>query len=367
MKINVIIPVYNCKLYLEETIKSIVNQDYYKEYVLIVLVDDGSTDGSSELCDILASKYENIVTLHYENGGVSLARNRGIEYVSMMTDNASSNYICFLDSDDCWARNFIDDKVVGNLNKGYEIIGYNSCDCSYNMFYRQKANASQYGEFIYNELDTKSIFVHNSSFGAAFYSVFFLNKNKIRFFEDLKYTEDKIFKIHCFYYACKVLLEEKIMYLYRIHKDSAVHRRRFGIEYFKPIINAYVKCDDIVNKNIINNNLKLKVGHIFASKYLSNMIIEEMQNFGSKSLILKEFDNNEYWIKLIYGSTEFGKITYNEQCINLIDSLKCNLISTILKHYVYGCVYKVARVIRYFPIIKSVVNKKRFPYKNELY
>lgn len=89
--ISVIVPVYNVKDYLERCIDSIIMQTY-QNYECI-LVDDGSMDGSGELCDELAAKYKQIKVIHQENGGLSAARNTGIR-------NAEGKYILFMDSDD---------------------------------------------------------------------------------------------------------------------------------------------------------------------------------------------------------------------------------------------------------------------------
>ena len=89
--VGVVIPVYNCKQYIEETIKSIEAQPLkVKE---IVLIDDGSTDGSSEICIELSNKYDNITYFYKENEGVSYARNKGI-------DEITADYIIFCDADD---------------------------------------------------------------------------------------------------------------------------------------------------------------------------------------------------------------------------------------------------------------------------
>lgn len=89
--ISVVVPVYNVKPYLEKCIDSILHQTYQDLEVL--LVDDGATDGSGEICDRYASADARIRVIHKENGGSSSARNRGIE-------EASGAYIGFVDADD---------------------------------------------------------------------------------------------------------------------------------------------------------------------------------------------------------------------------------------------------------------------------
>ena len=90
-KISFIIPVYNVEKYLEQCVESIMCQEY--ENKEIILVNDGSTDASPDLCDKLATKYENVIVIHKENGGLSDARNTGL-------NKASGDYILFVDSDD---------------------------------------------------------------------------------------------------------------------------------------------------------------------------------------------------------------------------------------------------------------------------
>lgn len=91
MKISVIVPVYNTKKYLRQCVESILTQTYGN--VEVVLVDDGSTDGSQQICDELAYMNRNVRVVHQENQGASVARNSGLLH-------AQGDYIHFVDSDD---------------------------------------------------------------------------------------------------------------------------------------------------------------------------------------------------------------------------------------------------------------------------
>ena len=90
---SIIVPIYNVEPYLEQCIESVLAQDY-QNYELI-LVDDGSPDNSIDICAKYAKQYSNIVFIHKINGGVSDARNAGIQI-------ARGEYLMFLDSDDYW-------------------------------------------------------------------------------------------------------------------------------------------------------------------------------------------------------------------------------------------------------------------------
>jgi len=111
MVFSIIVPVYNVEKYIKKCLDSIVNQDFH-DYEVIV-VDDGSTDGGSIICDNYAINYPCIKVIHQQNGGLSRARNVGIE-------NAAGDYIMFVDSDDWIAE--------GTLKKFGEIVLQNDID-----------------------------------------------------------------------------------------------------------------------------------------------------------------------------------------------------------------------------------------------
>lgn len=113
MKISVIVPVYNTLEYLERCVDSIRHQTYGN--LEIILVDDGSTDGTGELCDRLAAKDRRIRVYHKENGGASSARNFGIW-------NAIGDYIGFVDSDDYIDEDMYQSMARAALENDYSIV-----------------------------------------------------------------------------------------------------------------------------------------------------------------------------------------------------------------------------------------------------
>lgn len=110
--ISVIVPVYNVSEYLPRCLDSIINQTYRN--LEIILVDDGSTDNSGQICDEYAKKDNRIIVIHKENGGVSSARNQGI-------DKATGEYIGFVDSDDVVEENMYSILIDNAENKNVEI------------------------------------------------------------------------------------------------------------------------------------------------------------------------------------------------------------------------------------------------------
>ena len=111
--VSVIVPVYNCKDYLPKCIKSILNQTYPQ--IQLVLVDDGSSDESGEICDAFAAKDSRIQVIHQKNQGVSAARNAGL-------DAASGEYLLFVDSDDHIAADTIETSVNGFVDDTIDVV-----------------------------------------------------------------------------------------------------------------------------------------------------------------------------------------------------------------------------------------------------
>lgn len=149
--ISVIVPVYNVEKYLHNNINSILSQTY--KNLEIILVDDGSSDNSSKICDEYAKNDKRIKVIHKTNGGLSDARNAGI-------DASSGDYICFIDSDDT-----IDMDMIKLL---YESLTKENSDvalCKLNIV-SDKGEKKLYDEVNINQISTEtiaSLFIKNDS------------------------------------------------------------------------------------------------------------------------------------------------------------------------------------------------------------
>ena len=118
--ISVIVPIYNVEPYLEEAVESLIHQTYTD--LEIILVDDGSTDGSGEICDRYQKKDRRIKVIHQENKGLSAARNAGI-------DNCKGEMIAFLDSDDAFCKDMLQRMSDAMLKSGADIA-----ECNYALY-----------------------------------------------------------------------------------------------------------------------------------------------------------------------------------------------------------------------------------------
>lgn len=222
VKVSVIVPVYNAEDYLAQCASSVLSQPF--ESVELILVDDGSTDGSGKICDDYSAKYPNVRTVHKENGGLSSARNAGLKV-------ASGEYIFFLDADD-WLGS-------SPLCELYDIARREDCDF---VRFRLKGDGGwpiSYGadvrlieglydkERIREELYPYLICTENLTLGPvvavwrSLYRRSFLEDNDLWFDETVRYSEDILFssvlmtKTERFYYT-----ESGFYYHYRVNPDS---------------------------------------------------------------------------------------------------------------------------------------------------
>lgn len=335
VKISVVIPVHNCERYLNEAVYSALNQPY--DAIDIVLVDDGSTDGSSALCDELATLHSNISVIHQANAGVSAARNRGIEYVLSRNTNVCGGYIAFLDADDAWLRNFFTNDSVAEF-PNVQIILNRSIDC--NTTLKKGRPFAQIEEGIYQggqEMVPKCLGQH---FGAALYSCHLLRERNIRFVEGLRHSEDVLFLKKCIFTADSIALSNKPLYLYRSNPTSAVHNRDFGTAYFEPIFAAYLATDHD--------------GKGYVCWYLVDMIEEHFRHFGSISSLRKWMDEHENYVQI---ARDWGGNRANRTLSNL----EKHPFRYALKKYLAGAVVLIVRKTIRLRWISQLVERIRYP------
>ena len=190
MKISVIVPVYNTEKYLNRCIDSILAQTF-TDFELL-LIDDGSTDSSGKICDDYAAKDSRVKVLHKENGGVSRARNLGI-------DNAQGEYLSFIDSDD-----YIRPEMYEKLAKIIDIYGVDLVCSNLEQNGKVLANKTPQNRVIdKQEIHYKILpyFTENDTLGAGGYTTMLikrsvLEKGSVRFYEDFAFQEDTMFMIN---------------------------------------------------------------------------------------------------------------------------------------------------------------------------
>ena len=143
IKVSIIMPVYNSGKYLKTAVESILNQSL-KKFELI-LVDDGSIDGSSERCDEYARKDERIVVIHQKNGGICAARNAALKV-------ARGEFIAFSDHDDEYLLRLLEDNYYCIKKSGVDIVKFGCCE----IVFSEKGKELRRRKFDFRFMQTKS-------------------------------------------------------------------------------------------------------------------------------------------------------------------------------------------------------------------
>lgn len=340
-KIIVIIPVYNGEKYLNNAVESVLIQNY--ENIEIVLVDDGSTDRSGQLCDELANKSSSIYSLHKMNGGVSSARNYGLEFIFQQENNLDHTYITFLDADDIWDREFLDDSVINDLSKGYDLIHYQTCVCNSEITRCKKCDDIEETEF-QGGLD--AVWKYQGHFASIIYSAKLLFEYNISFY-NIKYSEDKIFIMQCLYLANKIAKRNKKFYYYRKNRQSVMHNRPKGIDYYEPIIDAYLKSDKELERYQNATRKPIMEGKKLAIIYLNELMKEHYAIGQSREKLQEFFSQREDLKELIYSNLEENKELYSNLKINKLRFKEC--------------VRNVLSMIKDIPIVTLVFERMSYP------
>lgn len=217
--ISVIVPVYNVEAFLPVCIESIINQTY--KNLEIVLVDDGSSDACPEICNNYEKKDKRIKVIHKENGGLSDARNVGL-------NEAKGSYITFVDSDDYLGKNFVEITVNRCLKNDADI-----CICDY-ISVEEKQNAyvhrKQTLEKVYSNreclINTYSPTIHGMEFVAwgKLYRIDLFKKNNIVFPKG-KIHEDTFTTYKVIYNARKIVMVDYVGYYYRQRSGSIMNKK----------------------------------------------------------------------------------------------------------------------------------------------
>lgn len=209
--VSVVVPVYNVENYIEKCVSSLINQTY--KNIEIILVDDGSPDGSYTIIDGLAKMDQRIYVIHQKNKGVSAARNAGLE-------RSAGDYIMFVDGDD-WVDPDYVSYFLTLVKETGTLIGMNKNNYSASRLKitekKYTVEAEKAIEWIY--LDEIFVAVWNK-----IYSRRLLVDNNISFDSSIWYGEGMLFNIQCLQYVDKVSVGEKSVYHQTYNPNSAMHK-----------------------------------------------------------------------------------------------------------------------------------------------
>ncbi len=234
--ISIIVPVYNAEKYLDQCVESLMAQTYGN--LEIILINDGSKDASAQMCDAYAAKDERIVVIHKQNGGVSAARNDGLE-------KAHGEYVMFVDSDD-----FIRPTIVERM---------------YSALCERQADLCICGHVVVTQTEEKSGPVFDDAFLSGDKEIAeFVNNNYLsplvappwarllkralvsRFKQGMALGEDMLFNMEYFGQAKSMVLICENLYCYRVFENSGSLSGRFMPTYFYDFEQLYKTSLDMV-------------------------------------------------------------------------------------------------------------------------
>lgn len=239
VRISVIIPAFNAAVLLPRAVGSIQMQDW--DDVEIIIVDDGSTDSTAEVCERLALSDERIRVVRKENGGVSSARNAGL-------DAASGEFVMFMDADDAIREDAFDrmyrpdaDLVLGGFEK---VVGISVADSYVPKSSRLYAGNDNLCSFIDKVISPKNCYLLNSACFKLFRRSV-IKKNALRFAEGLSYAEDKLFVMSFLCNVEKVWTVPYVVYSYFIQpvslssdmsSDTHIRQVLMLLERYRPLV-----------------------------------------------------------------------------------------------------------------------------------
>lgn len=322
MKISIIVPVYNVLNMLEGCINSIINQTYGDFEILIV--DDGSTDGSSVLCDTLAEKDSRIKVFHKSNGGLSDARNYGLEH-------AQGDFFLFIDSDDMLHRDFC--KVLVESQKKYDadIVSTDIIE-----FYSQedvnRLNSRDYSihEFLFEEKEIlqeyfkpqKKIIINHG---------LCMKLYKRTLFKDLRFEQGRLhedlFITYLLLNKCKVFVYIDVPFYYYYQCNTNSITKNYGEKNFNDEVAAIIKIYNFFRED---NELKDSLCHFIV--YHGMFILEKSSCLtGSKLYKENKRKIRKLMINCVIKSNEFNFIKKFQLCMGCIFTKAYNMLKRVIK------------------------------------
>lgn len=279
---SIIVPVYNVKEYLDRCIASVLKQTY--RYIEVILVDDGSTDGSGELCDKWAMVDTRIRVIHKENAGLGNARNTGMHY-------AIGDYIYFLDSDDYIATETIEECLKCAIKESADLVTFGYYSVNSNGQKKQYTPALK--KYVYEHEEVINFILpelisENHKTGiktnlwmsacGCVYSKRLIDMINWRFVSEREFISEDIYSLLLLYkHVEKMIVLPKSYYYYCENNTSLTHTYRK--DRFEKINDFYDKCIKLCDKLQYGQKVKER----FSYTYLANVTAAIKMIVGSKN------------------------------------------------------------------------------------
>lgn len=263
--VSIIIPVYNTKkIYLKQCIDSVTRQTF--QNIEIILIDDGSEKEIFDLCDALKEQDKRIRVFHKENGGVSSARNLGLQM-------AEGEYISFVDSDDWIEAEFIE-RLVEAIEGEIDLA---ICSIDYAKSSTKNILPKEYRLVEYDRMSTYQTLLYSNKVGGFLCNKLFKKsfiKNNLH--EELYYTEDFVFTAEYCELIRKMVFVDLPLYHYRHNNESATNTFTYNTRILT-LLDAYQELEKIYYRNLPTEISKIKCNTLkialnLRARYLINHI-----------------------------------------------------------------------------------------------
>ena len=349
--VSIIIPIYNVAQYLDDCIKSACEQTY--KNIEIILIDDGSTDGSAEICDKWAEKDIRIKVIHKKNGGLSDARNAGLEV-------SKGKYLLFLDGDDSVELNLLDISI-SKMVDGAEMVAF-----GYNLIYSdgstQKVSFPDKNYILRTDKDKINCllgpFFRYEIGWNAWNRVFLksiIDDYKIRFVDNKRiFAEDQLFCLCYIAHCSNLVVIDECLYNYFQREDSIMnsvrrnHILRFGQtnELSKEALAHFKKYADC--------NYLIPVFSAIHYMLFEQPIIQEGSYFGKLNELretiyedVREKSDVKYFIEQYRDFLEKSKVlNYEYDCIRRLEKV-CRTKWLLNGHSLsYTVFFNIRKVLR---------------------
>ena len=276
--VSIVLPVYNAEKYLNRCVHSIVKQSYLNWELL--LIDDGSSDLSPSICDKWAIIDRRIKVFHKKNGGVSSARNMGLE-------SAHGEWLMFVDSDDWLSSDCINTCVECVLNDNLDFLQFNYYEVDDHNKTRVPKNTiteiCTLDEYVKDEFHRVQKTVWSS-----FIKRSLVEDNQVRFNERMQYGEDGVFICSALFYATRIRHIPAVLYYYYQNSSSAMHAYNFESSY-----QSLVEHLRILDNQIVFQRLYRNLVTSFVSGWC-NFSLKKKDRKSLRSLWLQYRDNSPY-------------------------------------------------------------------------
>lgn len=242
--ISIVIPIYNVDRYLKRCLDSLLLQTY-KNYE-VILIDDGSTDKSSQICDTYAAQYEKFRAFHVPNGGVSNARNIGVA-------NARGEAVLFIDSDDAVKPDFLESFILDNLDVDKELL-IQGCICentSGKVTEWRCPNKTYCKDDFKKAINDLELFKHGGP-TCKLYSLNVIKKNNLAFNTKLHNFEDLVFFLNYIKYISTMRFSSNLGYIYYV-QDTGLHLHRSGYSNERLLLDNYLVLMDPYIESPLDN------------------------------------------------------------------------------------------------------------------